>query len=129
MAEVTLAGLVKEGVSGVGCVARDLLPGAVLALDAVAAKMAPFDAGFATLDPGHLGDLGQSSSLGSCSAAHPGGHSAAGGRDSSWFCHSAARRENKKNQSYDCCGKKKAGEGQVQPAQRELFLTSRCSPG
>lgn len=90
MADVTLAGLVKEGVSGVVGVARDLLlPGAVLALDAVAAQMAPLDAGFAALDPGHLGDLGQSSGLGSCSAAHPGGHSAAGGGDGSWFCHSA----------------------------------------
>lgn len=95
VADVTLAGLVKEGVSGVGCVAGDLLPGAVLALDAVAAQMAPLDAGFATLDPGHLGDLGQSSSLGSCSAAHPGGHSAAGGGGSSWFSHSAARGEKK----------------------------------
>ena len=70
MADVTLAGLVKEGVSGVSCVAGDLLPGEVLALEAVAAQMAPLDAGFATLDPGHLSDLGQSSSLGSCSTAH-----------------------------------------------------------
>lgn len=37
VAEVTLAGLVEEGFSGVGCVAGDLLPGEVLALDAVAA--------------------------------------------------------------------------------------------
>lgn len=93
VAEVTLAGLVKEGVSGVGGAARDLLPGAVLALDAVAAQMAPLDAGFATLNPGHLGDLGQSSSLGSCSTGHPGGHSAAGGGGSSWFSHSATGRE------------------------------------
>lgn len=89
MAEVTLAGLVKEAVSGVGRVAGDLLPGEVLALDAIAAQMAPLDAGFATLDPGHLGDLGQSSSLGSCSTGHPGGHSAAGGRGRSWLSHSA----------------------------------------
>lgn len=95
MADVTLAGLVKEGVSGVGCVARDLLPGAVLALDAVTAQMASLDAGFVTLDPGHLGDLGQSSSLGSCSTAHPGGHSAAAGGGSSWFCHSTARGKKK----------------------------------
>lgn len=93
MAEVTLAGLVKEGVSGVGCVAGDLLPGAVLALDAVAAQMAPLDAGFATLDSGYLGDLGQSTSLGSCSTAHPGGHSAVGGGGSSWFSHSAVGTE------------------------------------
>lgn len=37
VAEVTLAGLVEEGFSGVGCVAGDLLPGEVLALDAAAA--------------------------------------------------------------------------------------------
>lgn len=95
MAEVALAGLVKEGVSGVSCVAGDLLPGEVLALDAIAAQMAPLDAGFATLDPGHLGDLGQSSGLGSCSTAHPGGHTAAGGGGSSWLGHSAARAEKK----------------------------------
>ena len=95
VAEVALAGLVKEGVSGVGCVAGDLLPGEVLALDAVAAQMAPLDARFATLDPGHLGDLGQSSSLGSCSTAHPGGHGAASGGGSSWFSYSAARGEKK----------------------------------
>lgn len=89
MADVTLAGLVKEGVSGVGCMAGDLLPGEVLALDAVAAQMASLHAGFATLDPGHLGDLGQSSGLGSCSTGHPGGHSAAGGGGSSWLGHSA----------------------------------------
>lgn len=76
-----------------GCVARNLLPGAVLALDSVAAQMAPLNASFATLDPGHLGDLGQSSSLGSTSTAHPGGHSAAGGGSSSWFSHSAAGGE------------------------------------
>lgn len=102
VADVTLAGLVKEGVSGVSCVTGDLLPGEVLALDAVAAQMAPLDAGFATLDPGHLGDLGQSSSLGSCSTGHPGGHSAAGDGGGSWFGHSAARgrereREGEKN--------------------------------
>lgn len=89
MADVTLAGLVKEGVSDVGCVARDLLPGEVLAVDAVAAQMAPLNAGFATLDPCHLGDLGKSSSLGCSSTSHPGGHTATGGRDCSWFCHSA----------------------------------------
>ena len=61
------------------CVARDLLPGAVLALDAVASQVAPLDASLATLDPGHLGDLGQGPGLGSCSTAHPGGDSAAGG--------------------------------------------------
>lgn len=81
VAEVTLAGLVKEGVSGMGCVARDLLPGAVLALDAVAAQMAAFHAGFATLDPGHLSDLGQSAGLGGCSTAHPGGRSGVSGGD------------------------------------------------
>lgn len=37
MTDVTLAGLVKEGVSGMGCMARDMLPRAVLALDVVAA--------------------------------------------------------------------------------------------
>lgn len=117
MAEVALAGLVKEGVSGVGCVAGDLLPGEVLAVDTVAAQMAPLDAGFATLDPGHLGDLGQSSGLGSCSTAHPGGHSAAGGRGSRWFGHSAAK-EGKKSEigcdyCYCCADAEKAGEGQV----------------
>lgn len=88
MADVALAGLVKEGVSGV---AGDLLPGAVLALDAVAAQMAPLNASFATLDPGHLGDLGQSARLGCCSTGHPGGHSAVdgGGSGSTWFSHSA----------------------------------------
>lgn len=96
MAEVTLAGLVKEGVSGVGCMAWDLLPGAVLALNTVAGQMAPLDAGFATLDPGHLGDLSQSSDLCSCSTAHPGRHSAMSRWDSSWFSHSAARGRNKK---------------------------------
>lgn len=117
MADVTLAGLVKEGVSGVSCVAGDLLPGEVLALDAVAAQMAPLDAGFATLDPGHLGDLGQSASLGSCSTAHPGGHSAAGGGGSSWFSHSAARGEKKKSEKRcdycDSCGIAEKGEGRV----------------
>ena len=93
VAEVTLAGLVKEGVSGMACMAGDLLPGAVLALDAVAAQMAPLDAGFAALDPSHLSYLGQSSSLGSCSTTYPGGHRAAGGGGSGWFCHSAAGRE------------------------------------
>lgn len=98
MAEVALAGLVKEGVSSVGCMAGDLLPGEVLAVDTVAAQMAPLDAGFATLDPGHLGDLGQCSGLGSCSAAHPGGHTAAGGRGGSWFSHSAAKAGGKKSE-------------------------------
>lgn len=73
VADVTLAGLVEEGFSGVGCVAGDLLPGEVLAVDAVAAQVAPLDAGFATLDPGHLGDLGQCSGLDGCPAANPGG--------------------------------------------------------
>lgn len=112
VADVTLAGLVKEGVSGVGCVAGDLLPGEVLALDAVAAQMAPLNAGFATLDPGHLSDLGQSSSLGSCSTGHPGGHSAVDDRGSSWFSHSAVRRE-KKNVRMGCSDTEKAGKGQV----------------
>lgn len=87
MADVALARLVKESVSGVSRVARNLLPGAVLALDAVAAQLAPLDAGLATLDPGHLGDLSQSSSLGGCTTVHPGG--AAGGRTSGCFGHSA----------------------------------------
>lgn len=90
VAEVTLVGLVEEGFSGVGCVAGDLLPGEVLALDAVAAQVAPLDAGFATLDSGHLGDLGQSSGLGRCPAAHPGGHCAEGRGDGSRFSNSAA---------------------------------------
>lgn len=89
MTDVTLAGLVKEGVSSVGCVARGLLPRAVLALDVVAAQMAPLHASFVTLDPGHLGDLGQSTSLRGCSTAHPGGH----GRGSDWFRPSAAREK------------------------------------
>lgn len=37
VAEVTLAGLVKKGVSGTGRVAWNLLPGAILPLDMVAA--------------------------------------------------------------------------------------------
>lgn len=52
--------------------------------------MAPLNAGFATLDPGHLGDLGQSSGLGGCPTAHPGGHCAEGGGDGSRFGNSAA---------------------------------------
>lgn len=99
MAEVALAGLVEEGVSGVGCMARNLFPGAVLALDAVAAQMAPLNTGFVTLDPGHLGDLGQSSSLGICSTGHPGGHGAVDGRSSSWFSHSVAAGEKQKVQT------------------------------
>lgn len=96
MAEVTLAGLVKKGVSGVGCSARNLLPGAVLTLDAVTAQMAPLQASFATLNPGYLGDLGQRSSLGSCSTAHPSGQSAVSSRSSSWLTYSAcaARQAN-----------------------------------
>lgn len=78
--------------------ARDLLPGAILTLDAVAAQMAPLDASFATLDSGHLGDLGQSPGLGGCSAAHPGGRSAEG--HSSGLCHSAIGRE--KRQMFAC---------------------------
>jgi len=93
VADVTLAGLVKEGVSGMRCMARDLIPRAVLALDVAAAQMAPLHASFATLDPGHLGDLSQRSGLGSCSTARPGGHSAAGGGGSSLFSHSAAKGE------------------------------------
>lgn len=89
VADITLAGLVKEGVSGMHCMARDLIPCAVLALDVVATQMAPLHTRFAALDPGHLGDLGQSSSLGSSSMAHPGGRSAAGSRDSRLFSHSA----------------------------------------
>lgn len=100
MADVTLAGLVKEGVSGMGCMARDLLPGAILALDAVTAQMAPLDVGFATLDSGHLGDLGQSTSLGSCSTGHPGGHSAVGHRASRRFSRSGAGGE--RRQTCDC---------------------------
>lgn len=90
VAEVTLAGLMEEGFSSVGCMAGDLFPGEVLALDAVAAQVAPLDAGFATLDPGHLGDLGQSSGLDGCPAAHPGGHCAEGGGDGSRLGNSAA---------------------------------------
>jgi len=56
------------------CVAGNLLPDAVLALDAVAAQVAPLDASLATLDPRHLGDFGQGSGLGSGSTARPGGH-------------------------------------------------------
>lgn len=111
VAEVTLAGLVKEGVSAVGCVARDLLPGAVLALDAVAPQMAAFHSGFATLDPGHLGDLGQSTGLGSCSTAHPGGHSAVSGGDRSWFSRSDGK-ERKDNIVMQMLGKK-VDKGQV----------------
>lgn len=87
--EVTLAGLVKEGVPGVRSLTRDLLPHAVLTLDVAAAQMAALHASFVTLDPGHLGDLSQSPSLGSRSTAHPGGHSAAGSWGSCWFSHSA----------------------------------------
>lgn len=91
MAEVTLAGLVEEGFSGMSCMAGDLLPGEVLAVDAVAAQVAPLDAGLATLDPSHLGDLGQSTGLDGCTAAHPGGHGAEGGGDGSRFGSSVAR--------------------------------------
>lgn len=85
MAEVTLAGLVEEGLSGMGCMAGDLLPGEVLAVDASAAEVAPLDTGLATLDPGHLGDLGQSPGLEGRAAAHPGGRRAQGGWDGSRF--------------------------------------------
>lgn len=88
MTEVALAGLVKEGVAGM---AGDLLPGEVLAVDAIAAQMTPLDAGFATLDPGQLGDLGQSSGLSSSATGHPGGHGAAGGRGCRWFRHPAVK--------------------------------------
>lgn len=97
VAEVALAGLVEEGVSAVGPMAGDLLPGEVLALDAVAPQMAPLDAGFATLDPGHLGDLGQGSGLDGRPAAHPGGHGTSGGGGSSWLGHSAARAKKRRN--------------------------------
>lgn len=93
--EVTPAGLVKEGVPGVRSLTRDLLPHAVLTLDVAAAQMAALHTSFVTLDPGHLGDLSQSPSLGSCSTAHPGGHSAAGSWGSCWFSHSAADRRKK----------------------------------
>lgn len=93
MADVALAGLVKEGVSGVSCVARDLLPAAVLALDAVATQMAPLDAGLAALDPGHLGDLGQSAGLGGGAAAHPGGHGAVAHGGGCQFGHPATEGE------------------------------------
>lgn len=90
MAEVTLAGLVEERFSGMSCMAGDLLPGEVLAVDAVAAQVAPLDAGLATLDPSHLGDLGQSTGLVGCTAAYPGGHGAEGGGDGSRFGSSVA---------------------------------------
>lgn len=88
MADIALAGLVQEGVPSMGGVARDLLPGAVLALDAVAAQMTPVSAGFAPLDPGHLGDFGQGASLGSRSTGHPGGHGSPGGGGDSWLSNS-----------------------------------------
>ena len=84
VAEIALAGLVQEGVSGVCPVARALLLGAVLPLDAVAAQVAPLGAGFAPLDPGHLGDFGQGAGLGGQSTGHPGGHGAPGGRGGCW---------------------------------------------
>lgn len=89
VADVTLAGLVQVGVSSVGCVAGNLLPSAVLALDAVASKVAPLSAGLAPLNPGHLGHLGQGTCLGSGSSGHPGGHGIMDGRGSGWFCHPA----------------------------------------
>lgn len=89
--EVALAGLVKEGVSGMGSMAGHLLPGEVLTVDTITAQVAPLNAGFATLHSCHVGDLGQGSSLGSCSTAHPGGHSAASGRQGCWLSHSAAK--------------------------------------
>lgn len=89
VAEVALAGLVQEGGSGMARVARDLLPGAVLALDAVAAQMAPLCASLTTLDPSYLGDLGQGSSPGGRTTPHPDGHGAMGDWNSSWFSHPA----------------------------------------
>ena len=79
MADAAVSGLVKEGVSGVCGVAWNLLPDAVLALDAVATQVAPLDACLPALDPCHLGDLGQGSSLGSGSTARPCGHGGSGG--------------------------------------------------
>lgn len=94
--EVTLAGLVKVGVSCVRSMTRDLLPHTVLSLNVAAAHVAPLHASFVTLDPGHLGDLGQSPSLCSCSTTHPGGHGATCSRGSCWFSHSAANKSEKK---------------------------------
>lgn len=54
--------------------------------------MASIDAGFATLDPGHLGDLSQSSGVGSPCTSHPSGHSASGSWEDGWLRHSAAKR-------------------------------------
>lgn len=125
MAEVTLAGLVKEGVSDVGCVARDLLPGEVLAVDTVAAQMAPLDAGFATLDPCHLGDLGKSSCLGGSSPSHPGGPTATGSGDCSWFCHSTVR---KKRETVTVIHAKKERSSRT-GTKIATFLTSRCLTG
>lgn len=79
VAEVAVAGLVQEGVAGVAG-RRHLLPGQVLPVHAVAAQVAPLHAGLATLDPGQLGDLGQSSGLGRGAAGHPAGHGGAGCR-------------------------------------------------
>lgn len=126
MAEVTLAGLVKESVSDVACMARNLLPGAVLALDAVTTQMAPLQASFATLNPGYLSDLGQSSSLCSCSTAHPGGQSGAGGGRSSWFSYSAAGGEKHQRVAVCYTGKKLEVEAL---SEGVTFLTLRCLPG
>lgn len=76
----------KKVVSNMSCVTWNLLSGTILALNVIASKTAPINARFATLDSRHLSDLGQVSSLGSCTTAHSGGHSGAGGRD--WFSHS-----------------------------------------
>lgn len=73
MAEVTLAGLVKKAVSNMSCMTWNLLPGAILALNVIASKATPLNAGFAALNSGNLGDLGQGSSLGGCSTTHSGG--------------------------------------------------------
>lgn len=89
MAEVTLARLVQEGVSSVTCMAGDMLPGAVLALDAVTAQVAPFHASFAALDSGHMGDL----RLDVRSKTHPEWPRGMGGWSSSWLGHSAAGGE------------------------------------
>lgn len=79
VAQVALAGLVQEGVAGVAGRCR-LVPAQVLPVHAVAAQVAPLHAGLATLDPGQLGDLGQSSGLGGGAAGHPAGHGGTGCR-------------------------------------------------
>lgn len=89
MAEVTLAGLVKKAVSNMSCMTWNLLPGAILALNVIASKAAPLNAGFAALNSGNLGDLSQGSSLGSRSTTHSGGQRGTGGRNCCWFSKSA----------------------------------------